>query len=227
MMSNPPKPLRAAAHRQRRSRPPAAPGAQPPARRDDPRSGAGAGRRAGRRGAGDARGRAPRGRADQLHLPVLPVEVGHHPRARQARPGARAACCCRTRWPAAGRARRRAAGGRTVVNRLVDAYFAHYRDQPDALAVWAGAQSDPACASSISRTRAAPPNSWCRRCCASWTADVGRRARARAADLRGHRRRRAAGAGARIAAARAADRAAQEHADRDPRGAQVPPEEIA
>jgi len=31
----------------------------------------------------------------------------------------------------------------TVVNHLVDAYFAHYRDQPDALAVWAGAQSDP------------------------------------------------------------------------------------
>lgn len=30
----------------------------------------------------------------------------------------------------------------TAVNRLVDAYFAHYRDQPDALAVWAGAQSD-------------------------------------------------------------------------------------
>ncbi len=29
-----------------------------------------------------------------------------------------------------------------AVNRLVDAYFAHYRDQPDALAVWAGAQSD-------------------------------------------------------------------------------------
>jgi AcrR family transcriptional regulator len=28
------------------------------------------------------------------------------------------------------------------VNRLVDTYFAHYRDQPDALAVWAGAQSD-------------------------------------------------------------------------------------
>ncbi len=28
------------------------------------------------------------------------------------------------------------------VNRLVDAYFAHYRDQPAALAVWAGAQSD-------------------------------------------------------------------------------------
>jgi AcrR family transcriptional regulator len=28
------------------------------------------------------------------------------------------------------------------VDRLVDAYFAHYRDQPDALAVWAGAQSD-------------------------------------------------------------------------------------
>jgi AcrR family transcriptional regulator len=28
------------------------------------------------------------------------------------------------------------------VERLVDAYFAHYRDQPDALAVWAGAQSD-------------------------------------------------------------------------------------
>jgi AcrR family transcriptional regulator len=31
---------------------------------------------------------------------------------------------------------------RAAVNRLVDAYFAHYRDQPDALAVWAGAQSD-------------------------------------------------------------------------------------
>src|ERR1700748_1849738 len=30
-----------------------------------------------------------------------------------------------------------------AVDRLVDAYFAHYRDQPDALAVWAGAQSDP------------------------------------------------------------------------------------
>ena len=29
-----------------------------------------------------------------------------------------------------------------AVDRLVDAYFAHYRDQPDALAVWAGAQSD-------------------------------------------------------------------------------------
>ena len=29
-----------------------------------------------------------------------------------------------------------------AVERLVDAYFAHYRDQPDALAVWAGAQSD-------------------------------------------------------------------------------------
>jgi AcrR family transcriptional regulator len=29
-----------------------------------------------------------------------------------------------------------------AVQRLVDAYFAHYRDQPDALAVWAGAQSD-------------------------------------------------------------------------------------
>jgi len=28
------------------------------------------------------------------------------------------------------------------VHRLVDAYFAHYRDQPQALAVWAGAQSD-------------------------------------------------------------------------------------
>jgi len=28
------------------------------------------------------------------------------------------------------------------VNRLVDAYYAHYRDQPEALAVWAGAQSD-------------------------------------------------------------------------------------
>ncbi len=31
----------------------------------------------------------------------------------------------------------------TAVDRLVDAYFAHYRDQPDALAVWAGAQGDP------------------------------------------------------------------------------------
>lgn len=31
---------------------------------------------------------------------------------------------------------------KAAVNRLVDAYFAHYRDQPDALAVWAGAQSD-------------------------------------------------------------------------------------
>ena len=30
-----------------------------------------------------------------------------------------------------------------AVDHLVDAYFAHYRDQPDALAVWAGAQSDP------------------------------------------------------------------------------------
>ena len=30
-----------------------------------------------------------------------------------------------------------------AVNHLVDAYFAHYRDQPEALAVWAGAQSDP------------------------------------------------------------------------------------
>ncbi len=30
-----------------------------------------------------------------------------------------------------------------VVTRVVDAYFAHYRDQPEALAVWAGAQSDP------------------------------------------------------------------------------------
>jgi len=30
----------------------------------------------------------------------------------------------------------------TAVDHLVDAYFAHYRDQPDALAVWAGAQSD-------------------------------------------------------------------------------------
>ena len=30
-----------------------------------------------------------------------------------------------------------------AVRHLVDAYFAHYRDQPDALAVWAGAQSDP------------------------------------------------------------------------------------
>lgn len=29
-----------------------------------------------------------------------------------------------------------------AVDRVVDAYFAHYRDQPDALAVWAGAQSD-------------------------------------------------------------------------------------
>jgi len=32
---------------------------------------------------------------------------------------------------------------RAAVNRVVDAYFAHYRDHPDALAVWAGAQSDP------------------------------------------------------------------------------------
>ncbi len=31
-----------------------------------------------------------------------------------------------------------------AVNGLVDAYFAHYRDQPEALAVWAGAQADPA-----------------------------------------------------------------------------------
>jgi AcrR family transcriptional regulator len=31
----------------------------------------------------------------------------------------------------------------TAVNHVVDAYFAHYRDQPDAMAVWAGAQSDP------------------------------------------------------------------------------------
>jgi AcrR family transcriptional regulator len=30
-----------------------------------------------------------------------------------------------------------------AVDHLVDAYFAHYRDQPEALAVWAGAQSDP------------------------------------------------------------------------------------
>jgi AcrR family transcriptional regulator len=30
-----------------------------------------------------------------------------------------------------------------AVNRVVDAYFAHYRDHPDAKAVWAGAQSDP------------------------------------------------------------------------------------
>lgn len=30
-----------------------------------------------------------------------------------------------------------------AVNRVVDAYFAHYRDQPAAVAVWAGAQSDP------------------------------------------------------------------------------------
>jgi AcrR family transcriptional regulator len=29
-----------------------------------------------------------------------------------------------------------------AVNRVVDAYFAHYRDQPDAVAVWAGAQGD-------------------------------------------------------------------------------------
>ena len=40
------------------------------------------------------------------------------------------------------------AGSRTppiaaAVEHLVDAYFAHYRDQPEALAVWAGAQSDP------------------------------------------------------------------------------------
>jgi AcrR family transcriptional regulator len=31
----------------------------------------------------------------------------------------------------------------SAVDQLVDAYFAHYRDQPEALAVWAGAQSDP------------------------------------------------------------------------------------
>ena len=31
-----------------------------------------------------------------------------------------------------------------AVNRLVDAYFSHYRDHPAATAVWAGAQSDPA-----------------------------------------------------------------------------------
>jgi AcrR family transcriptional regulator len=31
----------------------------------------------------------------------------------------------------------------TAVNRVVDVYFAHYRDHPDAMAVWAGAQSDP------------------------------------------------------------------------------------
>ena len=37
----------------------------------------------------------------------------------------------------------RTPGIAAVVNHLVDAYFAHYRDQPDALAVWAGAQSDP------------------------------------------------------------------------------------
>ena len=30
-----------------------------------------------------------------------------------------------------------------AIDHLVDAYFAHYRDQPEALAVWAGAQSDP------------------------------------------------------------------------------------
>jgi AcrR family transcriptional regulator len=30
-----------------------------------------------------------------------------------------------------------------AVNRVVDAYFAHYRDQPAAVAVWAGAQGDP------------------------------------------------------------------------------------
>ena len=29
-----------------------------------------------------------------------------------------------------------------AVGRVVDAYFAHYRDQPDAVAVWAGAQGD-------------------------------------------------------------------------------------
>ena len=29
-----------------------------------------------------------------------------------------------------------------AVARVVDAYFAHYRDQPDAVAVWAGAQGD-------------------------------------------------------------------------------------
>ncbi len=30
-----------------------------------------------------------------------------------------------------------------AVNRVVDAYFAHYRDQAEAVAVWAGAQGDP------------------------------------------------------------------------------------
>jgi AcrR family transcriptional regulator len=39
-------------------------------------------------------------------------------------------------------------GGRPTpaqsVNRLIDAYFAHYRDHPEATAVWAGAQADPA-----------------------------------------------------------------------------------
>jgi len=38
------------------------------------------------------------------------------------------------------------AGGRPTpaqaVNRVVDAYYAHYRDQPQAVAVWAGAQGD-------------------------------------------------------------------------------------
>lgn len=32
---------------------------------------------------------------------------------------------------------------RQAVQRVVDAYFAHYRDQPAAVAVWAGAQADP------------------------------------------------------------------------------------
>ena len=38
-------------------------------------------------------------------------------------------------------------GGRPTpaqaVNRLIDAYFAYYRDHPEATAVWAGAQADP------------------------------------------------------------------------------------
>jgi AcrR family transcriptional regulator len=32
---------------------------------------------------------------------------------------------------------------KAAVNGVVDAYLAHYRDHPDAMAVWAGAQSDP------------------------------------------------------------------------------------
>ena len=94
-----------------RSRPPAAPGAQPPARRGHPRRGAGAGRGAGRRGVGDARGRAPRRRADQLHLPVLPVQGGTSSASSPSATWRACGCCCRTQvaatcWPASTARRR-------------------------------------------------------------------------------------------------------------------------